>query len=103
MTMNLPITLHIDGKEVPSLEEFFPIINEGLQCPMPRKNLASFEKLFRQLEWLEGAKVRISITNGAHFLIEEDTQIRKKVLEIMIDAMEDQKGPSPIMVLVSKD
>lgn len=99
----LPITLHIDGTEVPSLEEFFPIINEGLQCPMPRKNLSSFEKLFTQLEWLEGAKVRISITNGAEFLIEEESQIRQKVVQIMMDAMEDQKGPSPVMVLITKD
>ncbi len=99
----LPITIHIDGTEVPTLEEFFPIINEGLQCPMPRKNLTSFEKLFRQLEWLEGAKVRISITNGAHFLVEEDIQIRKKVVEILMDAMENPKGSSPVMVLITKD
>lgn len=99
----MPITIHIDGNEMPTLEEFFEAMNEGLQCPMPRKNITSFAKVFSQLEWLEGAKVRISITNGAQFLIEEDPQIRKRILGILLDAMENQRGPSPIMVLVTKD
>ena len=37
------------------------------------------------------------------FLIEEDTQIRKTILGILLSAMENGEAASPILVIVSKD
>ena len=97
------ITVMLDGSEVPNLRLFFKEMVKELQFPNYTNNIQTFENQINDLSWLEGAKVRISITNAKDFLSEEDTQIRKTMLAILISAMDSERAKSPILVIVSKD
>jgi len=97
------ITVFIDGSELPNLRLFFKQIVSDLRFPKHTNNIESFKNQINNLEWLDGAKVRISLSNAKDFLIEEDMQIRKAILQIMLDAMEDEYARSPILVIISKD
>ena len=97
------ITLMLDGADVPNLRLFFKEIVEELQFPRYTNNIQTFENQINDLSWLDGAKVRISISNAKEFLIEEDQQIRKTMLGILLAAMENGNASSPILVIVSKD
>lgn len=97
------ITIIIDGTEVPSLHLFLKEMSKELRFPTYSNNIQSFDKKLNDLSWLEGAKGRISITNAKDFLIEEDNQIRKTMLGILLAAMENEEAKSPILVIVSKD
>tara|TARA_B100000459_G_C8429648_1_gene136814 strand:- start:37 stop:339 length:303 start_codon:yes stop_codon:yes gene_type:complete len=97
------ITLMLDGADVPNLRLFFKEIVKELQFPRYTNNIQTFEEQINDLSWLEGAKVRISISNAKEFLIEEDQQIRKTILGILLSAMENDHASSPILVIVSKD
>ena len=97
------ITLMLDGSDVPNLRLFFKEIVKELQFPRYTNNIQTFEEQINDLSWLEGAKVRISISNAKEFLIEEDQQIRKTILGILLSAMENDHASSPILVIVSKD
>ena len=97
------ITVFIDGSELPNLRLFFKQIVSDLRFPKHTNNIESFKNQINNLDWLDGAKVRISISNAKDFLIEEDMQIRKAILQIMLDAMEDEYARSPILVIISKD
>jgi len=93
----------LDGTELPDLRTFFKATVKELQFPKYTRDIATFEEQINDLSWLEGAKVRISISNAKDFLIEEDTQIRKAMLGILLDAMESGQASSPLLVIVSKD
>ena len=97
------ITVMFDGADVPNLRLFFKEMVKELQFPRYTNNIQTFDEQINDLSWLEGAKVRISISNAKEFLIEEETQIRKKVLNILLNAMESGESESPILVIVSKD
>lgn len=97
------ITVFVDGSELPNLRLFFKQIVSDLKFPKHTNNIESFKNQINNLDWLDGAKVRISISNAKDFLIEEDMQIRKAILQIMLDAMEDEYARSPILVIISKD
>ena len=97
------ITVMLDGADVPNLRLFFKEIVEELQFPRYTNNIQTFEEQINDLSWLNGDKVRISISNAKELLIEEDTQIRKKILSILLDAMDSAKATSPILVIISKD
>ena len=97
------ITVMLDGANVPNLRLFFKEMVKELQFPRYTNNIQTFDEQINDLSWLEGAKVRISISNAKKFLIEEDQQIRKKMLGILLGAMENGKASSPILVIVSKD
>ena len=97
------ITVMLDGANVPNLRLFFKEMVKELQFPRYTNNIQTFDEQINNLSWLEGAKVRISISNAKKFLIEEDQQIRKKMLGILLGAMENGKASSPILVIVSKD
>lgn len=97
------ITVMIDGAEVPDLRLFFKSIVKELKFPKYTNNIQTFEEQINDLSWLEGAKVRISISNAKDFLIEEDLQIRKTMLGILLAAMENGEAASPLLVLISKD
>lgn len=98
-----PITVFIDGTELPNLHLFFKQMVADLSFPKHTNNIEAFKDQINDLEWLEGAKVRISLSNAKDFLIEEDVQIRKVMLQILISAMEDEYAKSPVLVLISKD
>ena len=74
-----------------------------LKFPNHTNNIESFEDQINDLEWLESAKVRISLSNAKDFLIEEDMQVRTAILQIMLSAMENEYAKSPILVIISKD
>ncbi len=97
------ITIMIDGAELPDLRMFFKATVKELQFPKYTRDIATFEEQINDLSWLNGAKVRISISNAKDFLIEEDTQIRKTMLGILLNAMESGEAASPILVIVSKE
>tara|TARA_B100001769_G_C21701938_1_gene387458 strand:+ start:71 stop:373 length:303 start_codon:yes stop_codon:yes gene_type:complete len=97
------ITVILNGTDVPNLRLFFKEIVEELQFPRYTNNIQTFENQINDLSWLDGAKVRISISNAKEFLIEEDQQIRKTMLGILLAAMENGNASSPILVIVSKD
>ena len=97
------ITIMLDGAELPDLRLFFKATVKELQFPKYTRDIATFEEQINDLSWLEGAKVRISISNAKDFLIEEDIQIRKAMLGILLDAMESGQASSPLLVIVSKD
>lgn len=97
------ITVMIDGADVPNIRLFFKLLVQELQFPNYTNNIETFERQINDLSWLEGAKVRISISNGKEFLIEEDQQVRKTMLGILLAAMENEEAASPILVIVSKD
>ena len=97
------ITIMLDGAEVPDLRLFFKATVKELKFPKYTRDIATFEEQINDLSWLGGAKVRISISNAKEFLIEEDTQIRKTILGILLSAMENGEAVSPILVIVSKD
>jgi len=97
------ITLMLDGADVPNLRLFFKEMVKELQFPRYTNNIQTFDEQINDLSWLEGVKVRISISNAKKFLIEEDQQIRKKMLGILLGAMENGKASSSILVIVSKD
>ena len=97
------ITVMLDGADVPNLRLFFKEMVKELQFPRYTNNIQTFEDQINDLSWLDGAKVRISISNAKEFLIEEDQQIRKTMLGILLAAMENGKASSPILVIVSKD
>ena len=99
----IPITVLIKGSDVPNLRLFFKEIVKELNFPHHTNNIQSFEDQINDLSWLDGEKVRISISNAKEFLIEEDAQIRKKMLSILLNAMESEEASSPILVIVSKD
>ncbi len=100
--MNL-ITVIIDGADVPNLRLFFKLMVQELQFPNYTNNIETFDKQLNDLSWLEGAKVRISINNAKDFLIEEDNQVRKTMLAILLSSMENEEASSPILVIISKD
>lgn len=100
--MNL-ITVMIDGADVPNLRLFFKLMVQELQFPNYTNNIETFDKQLNDLSWLEGAKVRISINNAKDFLIEEDNQVRKTMLAILLSSMENEEASSPILVIISKD
>lgn len=93
----------LDGAELPDLRLFFKATVKELNFPKYTRDIASFEEQINDLSWLDGAKVRISISNAKEFLIEEDQQIRKTMLGILLNAMESGKAASPILIIVSKD
>ncbi len=97
------ITVMIDGADVPNLRLFFKLMVQELQFPNYTNNIETFDKQLNDLSWLEGAKVRISINNAKDFLIEEDTQVRKTMLAILLASMENEEANSPILVILSKD
>ncbi len=97
------ITVMLDGADVPNLRLFFKEMVRELQFPRYTNNIQTFEDQINDLSWLDGAKVRISISNAKDFLIEEDQQIRKTMLGILLAAMENGQASSPILVIVSKD
>ncbi len=97
------ITVILNGTDLPNLRFFFKEIVEELQFPIYTNNIQTFEEQINDLSWLNGDKVRISISNAKDFLIEEDQQIRKKMLGILLAAMENGQALSPILVIVSKD
>ncbi|MBK21798.1 MAG: hypothetical protein CMP63_05725 [Flavobacteriales bacterium] len=97
------ITVMLDGADIPNLRLFFKEMVKELQFPRYTNNIQTFDEQINDLSWLEGAKVRISISNAKEFLIEEETQIRKTVLSILLNAMESGEAESPILVIVSKD
>lgn len=97
------ITVLLDGSELPDLRVFFKAIVAELNFPKHTIDISTFEDQINDLSWLEGAKVRISISNAKDFLIEEDTQIRKTVLGILLAAMENEDLASPLLVIISKD
>lgn len=98
-----PITVMIDGTDIPNLRLFFKLMVQELQFPNYTNNIQTFDAQINDLSWLEGAKVRISISNAKDFLIEEDQQVRKTMLGILLAAMENEEAKSPILVIVSKD
>ena len=100
--MNL-ITVIIDGADVPNLRLFFKLMVQELQFPNYTNNIETFDKQLNDLSWLEGSKVRISINNAKDFLIEEDNQVRKTMLAILLSSMENEEASSPILVIISKD
>lgn len=97
------ITISLDGNELPDLKVLFKLISEELQFPKYATTIQGFERQLNDLRWLEGVKVRISLVNAKNFLFQEDMQVRRLVLQILISAMEDGKANSPILVLISKD
>ena len=97
------ITIMLDGAHVPNLRLFFKEMVKELQFPRYTNNIQTFDEQINDLSWLEGAKVRISISNAKEFLIEEDQQIRKTILGILLSAMENDHASSQILVIVSKD
>ena len=97
------ITVMLDGADVPNLRLFFKEMVKELQFPRYTNNIQTFEEQINDLSWLNGDKVRISISNAKDFLIEEDQQIRKTMLGILLAAMENGEASSPILVIVSKD
>ena len=97
------ITVFIDGSELPNLRLFFEQIVLDLKFPNHTNNIESFEDQINDLKWLEGAKVRISLSNAKDFLMEEDMQVRTAILQIMLSAMENEYAKSPILVIISKD
>jgi len=97
------ITVFLDGTELPNLGLFFKQMVADLSLTNHTLNIESFKNQINDLEWLDGAKVRISLTNGKAFLIEEDIQIRKTMLQILLSAMKDEYAKSPILVIISKD
>ena len=97
------ITVILNGTDLPNLRFFFKEIVEELEFPTYTNNIQTFEEQINDLSWLNGDKVRISISNAKDFLIEEDQQIRKKMLGILLAAMENGQALSPILVIVSKD
>lgn len=96
-------TVMIDGVDVPDLRHFFKLVVAELEFPKYTNNIQAFEDQINDLSWLNGDKVRISISNGKDFLIEEDDQVRKTILGILLNAMESEAAASPILVIVSKD
>tara|TARA_B110000211_G_C14071409_1_gene550157 strand:+ start:117 stop:419 length:303 start_codon:yes stop_codon:yes gene_type:complete len=97
------ITVFLDGTELPNLRLFFKQIVADLQFPNHTTNIESFEDQINDLKWLEGAKVRISLSIAKDFLHEEDMQVRTAILQIMLSAMENEYAKSPILVIISKD
>lgn len=97
------ITVLLDGTELPNLRLFFKQMVADLRFPNHTMNIESFEDQINDLEWLDGAKVRISLSNAKDFLIEEDVQVRKVMLQILLSAMENEYAKSRILVLISKD
>jgi hypothetical protein len=97
------ITVFLDGTELPNLGLFFKQMVADLRFTKHTLNIESFQHQINDLEWLDGAKVRISLINGKDFLIEEDVQIRKTMLQILLSAMKDEVAKSPILVIISKD
>ena len=97
------ITITIDGTDVPDLRLFFKATVKELQFPKYTRDIQTFKEQINDLSWLDGAKVRIRISNAKEFLIEEDQQIRKTMLGILLAAMENGEAASPILVIVSKD
>ena len=98
-----PITVFLEGSELPNLRLFFKQIVSDLKFPNHTNNIESFEDQINDLDWLEGVKVRISLSNAKDFLIEEDMQVRTAILQIMLSAMENEYAKSPILVIISKD
>jgi hypothetical protein len=97
-----PITVFIDGKEIPNLLAFFKQIVAELNFPKHTKNIQTFDSQINDLSWLEGATVRISVSNCKDFLIEEDMQVRRTILQILMSAMEDGHSKSPLRIIISK-
>lgn len=62
------ITVFIDGSELPNLRLFFKQIVSDLRFPKHTNNIESFKNQINNLEWLDGAKVRISLSNAKDFL-----------------------------------
>lgn len=98
-----PITVSIDGTELPNLRLFFKAMVQELQFPKYTNNIESFKDQINDLGWLEGATVRMSLNNAKDFLIEEDVQVRKIILQTLISAMEDEIAKSRLLILISKD
>jgi hypothetical protein len=98
-----PITVFIDGSESPNLLTFFKQMVAELSFPKHTTNIQTFDSQINDLSWLEGATVRISISNGKDFLIEEDTQVRRAIIQILMSAMEDGHAMSPLRIIISKD
>lgn len=97
------ITVLLDGTELPDLRIFFKKVVADLDFPKHTIDIATFEEQINDLSWLDGAKVRMSISNAKDFLIEEDAQVRKTMLGILLAAMENEERPSPLLVIISKD
>lgn len=98
-----PLTIELDGAEFPNLHLFLKSIVVELKFPKYTNNIESFKNQINDLSWLEGAIVRIRLTNAKDFLIEEEMQVRKTILQILISAMEDGYAKSRILVIISKD
>ena len=96
-------TILIDGADFPTLHLFLKQASIELEFLEFSSNIQSFENKINDLSWLEGIKVRISISNAKEFLIEEDNQVRKTILQVLLEAMENEYAKSPILVLISKD
>ena len=97
------ITIELDGTELPDLKLFFKAIVQPLQFPKYTNNIELFKEQINDLSWLNGDVVRIDLINAKDFLIEEDMQVRKMMLQILISAMEDGIAKSRILVLISKE
>lgn len=96
------ITIELNGTELPDLKTFFKATVKPLQFPQYTNNIELFKEQINDLSWLNGDVVRIDLINAKDFLMEEDMQVRKMMLKILISAMEDGLAKSRVLVLISK-
>jgi RNAse (barnase) inhibitor barstar len=72
----------IDGKRIPTLDDFYPIISKALQFPdYFGENLDALDEMLHQLDWIEQPHVLLLIINSLDFLITEHVR-RDAVLSL---------------------
>lgn len=77
----------IPGSAVEDLDSFYAAIASLLNFPAYfSENLDSFDELINDLGWLEEKDLRIYISEYANFLLEEASEKRILVLEILAKA-----------------
>lgn len=80
--------LLIDGKDCPTLKDFYENIGEQLQFPdYFAFNLDSFDELMNDLSWIDEPQVILVIVNFSSFLDQEENQKQKVVSQILDNAI----------------
>ncbi|HMU97778.1 MAG TPA: barstar family protein [Chitinophagales bacterium] len=80
--------LIIDGKDCPTLKNFYENIGEQLQFPdYFAFNLDSFDELMNDLSWIDEPQIILLIVNFELFLGQEEKEKLKAITQILDNAI----------------
>lgn len=72
--------VEIDGKNLPTLEEYFPIISKLCGFPIPARSWDGYNDWMTDFSWINEKDIVIVIYNFEHFL-QKDPSAKVKVIE----------------------